>query len=145
MYLHSTAQPKQVNGHHTAYCRGMLWHSAAQHGTAQHSMPRHMAVVYVAQGSFRKLPCAFDCKTVGQMLQGHPSTCMASPRVESLSNFQTSHWVPLMKPPSDWSATNSPRYLAMELFTLGLRMMRELKYASACPVSPAPCTPTGSN
>ena len=29
-------------------------------------------------------------------------------------------------------------YLAMELLTRGLRIMRELKYASAWPVSPAP-------
>lgn len=56
---------------------------------------------------------------------------MASERVESLSNFQTSHWVPLMKPPSVLSATNSPMYLAMELLTRGLRIIRELKYASA--------------
>ena len=70
--------------------------------------------------------------------QGQSRTDRASPRVESDSNFHTSHCVPLVKPPSLASAMNSPWYSATHWRTRGSRMMREHMYASAIPVSPAP-------
>ena len=56
---------------------------------------------------------------------GQELTEEAYASVASLSNFQTSHWVPLVKPPSLASATKFPKYSAALRFAKGSLIIRE--------------------
>jgi hypothetical protein len=79
------------------------------------------------------------------MRGGGGFTELAICKVASLSNFQTNHCVPVVKPPWDASAIKLPRYSAALRLATGSLIMREHMYPSASPVSAAPCATPGNS